>query len=121
MTVNISKWIASVRRCSAGLAGSPPHRGVRPADGLRRKCWASALSGFLLWAPASPIASAHAEEVLTIHRDAPLTYTVKRGDTLWDIAALFLRDPWQWPELWDLNTQVDNPHLIYPRDQLTLV
>ena len=76
---------------------------------------------FLLWAPASLIAPAHAEEALKISLDAPLTYTVKRGDTLWDIAALFLRDPWQWPELWALNTQVDNPHLIYPGDQLTLV
>ena len=121
MTVNMSKWIASVRRCLAGLAGSPSHSSVRRADGLRRKCWAFALSGFLLWAPASLTAFANAEEALKIHQDAPLTYSVKRGDTLWDIAALFLRDPWQWPELWALNTQVDNPHLIYPGDQLTLV
>jgi len=51
----------------------------------------------------------------------PERYVVKRGDTLWDISALFLRDPWYWPEIWQVNPQVENPHLIYPGDILTLV
>jgi LysM repeat protein len=53
---------------------------------------------------------------------APDTYTVKRGDTLWDISSVFLTSPWRWPELWGMNKeQVNNPHLIYPGQTLRLV
>ena len=53
--------------------------------------------------------------------DAPNEYVVKTGDTLWDISKVFLRDPWYWPEIWYVNPQVENPHLIYPGDVLKLV
>jgi hypothetical protein len=65
------------------------------------------------------VQSVHAD-VVNIRTDAPQTYVVEKGDTLWDISSLFLDQPWRWPELWRSNTQIENPHLIYPGDMLRL-
>jgi len=64
--------------------------------------------------------SASSEKVV-INKDVPNSYTVVRGDTLWDISAVFLQSPWMWPEIWYANQQIDNPHLIYPGDIISLV
>ena len=65
--------------------------------------------------------AAPAETNIRVKTTYPRQYTVKKGDTLWDISNLFLQDPWYWPEIWQQNPQLQNPHLIYPGDILTLV
>ena len=55
-----------------------------------------------------------------VNEGHPTTYVVQKGDTLWDISARFLQKPWLWPEIWQANPQVQNPHLIYPGDVLSL-
>jgi LysM repeat protein len=76
-----------------------------------------------------PVASSAQDSTRTIatgsqiplSADAPDQYVVKAGDTLWDISKVYLRDPWYWPEIWYVNPQVENPHLIYPGDVLKLI
>lgn len=66
------------------------------------------------------IAFGAASAQVALKDDHPQTYYVKEGDTLWDIASKFLNNPWQWPELWHVNEEIGNPHLIYPGDVIKL-
>ncbi|MDX2319174.1 MAG: LysM domain-containing protein [Moritella sp.] len=63
---------------------------------------------------------AHADS-LNLKNQYPTEYTVKEGDTLWDISSKYLQSPWLWPQLWDANPELDDPHLIYPGDKLQLI
>lgn len=54
-------------------------------------------------------------------RTIPDSYTVRRGDTLWDVTGRFYGNPWQWPKVWSYNPEITNPHWIYPDDRLRLV
>jgi nucleoid-associated protein YgaU len=83
--------------------------------GVANRGVAWVLTFFVITASALSLA-----DELTLKTDVPLTYVVKKGDTLWDISGLYLEEPWRWPELWNSNPQIDNPHLIYPGDQLLL-
>ena len=76
------------------------------------------LATVILW--SSGLAEAQRPDTVQLREDVPLTYVVKTGDTLWDISGLYLEQPWRWLELWDSNPQIDNPHLIFPGDVLTL-
>jgi len=58
---------------------------------------------------------------VSLRSDHPDRYVVVKGDTLWDIAGRFLDKPWQWPAIWQANPQIENPHLIYPGDVVSLV
>ncbi len=61
-----------------------------------------------------------AADTVTVKADHPDRYIVQKGDTLWDISGRFLKQPWLWPEVWEANPQIENPHLIYPGDEVTL-
>lgn len=78
-----------------------------------KKVWVIAIALLV----ALPLAAQEVE----LRDDHPDEYIVREGDTLWDIAGRFLTRPWQWPAIWQANPQVENPHLIYPGDRLSLI
>ncbi len=114
-------------RVSGGkaAAGPGPHDLARLLAGLAL-VGAAAVGAQTL--PVTPAQRVAAEQVAStgvllsdLKADAPEFYTVRRGDTLWDISKIFLTSPWRWPQLWGMNMeQVRNPHRIYPGQELVL-
>lgn len=58
--------------------------------------------------------------VLAAEQDEPTIYVIKQGDTLWGLSDRFIKDPWYWPNMWSKNSQVTNPHFIYPGQMLRI-
>ena len=70
---------------------------------------------------AATLAAQNGVHVSELREDAPATYQIKQGDTLWSISGFFLKDPWKWPALWGMNqSQIRNPNRIYPGQMLYL-
>lgn len=121
--LNISLRLTSVTLAVAlvGCSSSPSANSYDPQDPVST----TSSQGSVASTSSEP---AQFEPVLErINEPVPLAeghpneYVVQLGDTLWDISATFLRDPWFWPEIWYVNPDIENPHLIYPGDVLGLV
>ncbi len=120
--------VASLAGCSLNpFADDEPQATPRPVENRAATASSRATSldpnaaqSSTSFAQTQPMAQEMPRQV-PLADSAPDRYTVREGDTLWDIASTFLRDPWYWPEVWYINPQVENPHLIYPGDVLALV
>ena len=110
----------------AGCSSSPSASSYEPGSAVSTTSTTTSASGSDSMG-SSTQSTSYEPVVERINEPVPLAeghpneYVVQVGDTLWDISATFLRDPWFWPEIWYVNPDIENPHLIYPGDVLGLV
>jgi len=105
----------------AGCSSSPPASDAAPYSAPVTSSGSSSISSTSSNAEASKPVLQRINEPVPLAEGYPNEYVVQVGDTLWDIAATFLKDPWYWPEIWYVNPEIENPHLIYPGDVLGMV
>ena len=75
------------------------------------------VSALVVGLPAAAVAE---EPLEVIENETGIYYTIRKGDTLWDLSERFSDSPWQWPDLWEENDQISNPHWIYPGERIRL-
>jgi len=91
-------------------------QGIREFNTMFKKIRSLALYALL----TAPVTYSVMADDIALRPGHPERYVVVKGDTLWDISARFLESPWRWPEVWSFNPQIENPHLIYPGDVVSL-
>ena len=113
--------VSGCKSAPSGAESAPPPMAAEPVNAVDNSADdLTATEAAVAAMNEAPVPDATVQTAQLIRPDAPMNYTVKRGDTLWDISSVFLKDPWFWPEIWQINPQVENPHLIYPGDVLSL-
>ena len=85
---------------------------------FRLKMWLSILLLMFLLMPFSMNA---AEKEKVVEHETGFYYTVQKGDTLWDLSRKFSDSAWLWPEMWNENKQIANPHRIFPGERIRLL